>query len=50
MNSENVLKFINKILEDISYRDYQNKQCELIQNQFSNAIDTFSDCIEFLKL
>lgn len=50
MNSENILKYINKILKDISYRDYQNRQCELIQNQFSNAIDTFSDCIEFLKL
>ena len=50
MNSDNVLNYINKILNDVSYRDYQKKQCELIQNQFSNAIDTFNDCIEFINL
>ena len=49
MTTENVLNYINKILNDHAYRDYQ-KQCELIQNQFSNAIDTFNDCFEFIKL
>jgi len=50
MNSKNVLKFIYKILNDVSYRDYQKKQCELIQSQFSNSIDTFNECIEFVNL
>jgi len=50
MTTDNILKHINKILNDVSYRNYQKKQCELIQNQFSNAIDTFSDCFEFIKL
>ena len=50
MTTDNVLNYINKILNDHAYRDYQKKQCELIQNQFSNAIDTFNDCFEFIKL
>jgi len=50
MNSDNVLKYINKILNDATYREYQKNQCELIQNQFLNAIDTFNDCIEFIDL
>ena len=50
MNSDNVLRFIYKILNDVSYRDYQKKQCELIRSQFSNSIDTFNDCIEFVNL
>ena len=50
MTTDNVLNYINKILNDYAYRDYQKKQCELIQNQFSNAIDTFNDCFEFIKL
>ena len=49
MTTDNVLNYINKILNDHAYRDYQ-KQCESIQNQFSNAIDTFNDCFEFIKL
>ena len=35
MTTENVLNYINKILNDHAYRDYQKKQCESIQNQFS---------------
>ena len=50
MNSDNVLRYIKKILNDVSYRNYQNKQCKLIQNQFLNAIDTFNDCVDFVKL
>ena len=50
MTTENVLNYINKILNDHAYKDYQKKQCESIQNQFSNAIDTFNDCFEFIKL
>jgi lipid-A-disaccharide synthase len=50
MNADNVLKYINKILNDISYRDYQNNQCNLLQTQFSNATDTFNNCLEFIEL